>query len=402
MLPQAVPGNRTRLDRLGLALAVFALLLAPLGLLADKAVVPLTLAAAIGGGLLAGPGALPWRVLDRGLAVAIGVLMAWCLLAAAWSVQPLAAATLALRIGVLLFALLYLVALAQRLGEAQRRWVRLAFCLGFAITALLLAVELAFGSPIFDLLHGESDSDYTTYSRLNRGVSAVAILVWPVAALAWQEQRHWLTFSLPPAFFLLSLLSQSSASMLALGCGLLAAALAWFGRPLARAVMAVAVIVTLFGSPFVADLAQQAGLAKAGFLSDTAQYRLHFWSVISDRIAERPLFGWGFDASPDLPAGDVQPFRADGKVIPLHPHNGALQIMVETGLVGSLLALALLFLIGRRIDRLAPVPRACAVAMFVTVLGIAATAYGLWQSHWLAMIGAAAAVFVALRTRSSD
>jgi O-antigen ligase len=86
----------------------------------------------------------------------------------------------------------------------------------------------------------------------------------------------------------------------------------------------------------------------------------------------------------------------------LHPHNGALQIMVETGLVGSLLALALLFLIGRRIDRLAPVPRACAVAMFVTVLGIAATAYGIWQSHWLAMIGAAAAVFVALRTRSSD
>jgi hypothetical protein len=34
--------------------------------------------------------------------------------------------------------------------------------------------------------------------------------------------------------------------------------------------------------------------------------------------------------------------------------------------------------------------------MLVTVLGIAATAYGLWQSHWLAMIGAAAALFIAV------
>jgi O-antigen ligase len=156
------------------------------------------------------------------------------------------------------------------------------------------------------------------------------------------------------------------------------------------------VVATLFGSPFAAGLAQQAGLTAVDWLPATAQYRLHIWTVVSDRIAQRPLFGWGFDASPDLPAQDDQPFRPRDKIIPSHPHNGALQIMVETGLVGSLLTLALLFLLARRIDALAPAPRACAAAMLVTVLGIAATAYGVWQSHWLAMIGAAAALFIAL------
>jgi len=392
--------NRAQLDRLGLVLAVFALLLAPLGLLADKAVVPLALAAALAGGVAAGPQALPWRVLDRSLAAAVGLLIAWCLVASAWSFHPLAAAALALRVGVLLVALLYLAGLAQRLEEAQRRRVRLAFCLGFVAAVLVLAVELAFGGPILTLLRGAAGSDYATASRLNRGVSATAILVWPLTALLWQRGPRWLALAVPPAVLGLVLLSQSSASVLALGAGVLAAVLAGLGRPLARplarAVMALAVVATLFGSPFAAGLAQQAGLTAVDWLPATAQYRLHIWTVVSDRIAQRPLFGWGFDASPDLPAQDDQPFRPRDKIIPSHPHNGALQIMVETGLVGSLLTLALLFLLVRRIDALAPAPRACAAAMLVTVLGIAATAYGVWQSHWLAMIGAAAALFIAL------
>src|SRR3546814_4235889 len=103
--------------------------------------------------------------------------------------------------------------------------------------------------------------------------------------------------------------------------------------------MALAIVATLFGSPFVAGLAQQVGLPSADWLPETAQYRLHIWDTVSQRIAERPLFGWGFDASPDLPMRDAQPFRPGAKIIPSHPHNGALQILVETGLVGGLLTL---------------------------------------------------------------
>lgn len=397
-VPHTLAGARAGPDRLGLVLAVFALLLAPLGLLADKAVVPLVLAAAAGGGLAGGRAALPWRIVDRGLAAAVCLLTAWWLVTAAWSFHPSQAAVLALRVGVLLLTLLYLASLAARLEEPQRHRVRRAFAVGFAIAALLLASELAFGGPIFTLLQGPAASDYAAYSRLNRGVSAVAILVWPLAILVWQRGQRWLACALPPAVFGLALASQSSASAVALGVGLLAALLAGLGRPLARAVMAVALVATLLGSPFAAGLARQAGLAQADWLATTAHYRLHIWTVVSDRIAERPLTGWGFDASPDLPAGEAQPFRPGDKIIPSHPHNGALQIMVETGLVGSLLALGLLILVARRIDALAPAERAAGVAMTITILGIAATAYGIWQSHWLSMIGAAAALFVAVRT----
>jgi O-antigen ligase len=383
-------------DRLGFVLALFALLLAPLGLLADKAVVPLVIATALGGGLALGATALPWRVVDRPLAGSLALLTAWCLVTAWWSFHPVDAATLALRVGALLSVLLYLTALMQRIDDRQRKRVVQGFCIGFAIAAAIVLIDLPLGTPIFDLLKGVAKSENTAYARLNRGVSALAILVWPLAVFAWRQQWRTVAVLLPASFFALSLLSQSSASILALGVGMLAAAVACLGRAATRLVLATAIVGTLLAAPLAADLMHRAGLQNSHLIHQNGLYRLHIWGVVNDRIAERPLFGWGFHSSRDLPTAGIKPFKPGKAIIPSHPHNASLQIMVETGIVGSLLALAVLALIAQRIDRLGTPARACATAMFVTILGIANTAYGIWQNHWLALIGAAAAVFIAV------
>src|SRR3546814_16463850 len=116
----------------------------------------------------------------------------------------------------------------------------------------------------------------------------------------------------------------SSASMVALGAGRLAAALAGLAlplgrplaRPLARAVMALAIVATLFGSPFVAGLAQQVGLPSADWLPETAQYRLHIWDTASQPLPELPLFGSGPHAPPDLPLRAPHPFPPGPQTLP--------------------------------------------------------------------------------------
>lgn len=402
MTPHSAPHStglaldRTKLGRLGLVLAVFGLLLCPIALLASKAMVILVLTAAIAGGLAAGTAALPWRVIDRKLAAGTALLLAWCFLAALWSPHPAAAAGLALRIALLSAALLYLAGLARLLDGGQRVHVARAVAVGFGITLALLAIDLSFRTPVFDLLYGFVESDYTTYSRLNRGVSAVAILVWPVAVYAWHRGWRPLAVALPLAVLGLTLFSESSSTMLALGFGVVAAMLCGLGRNASRLVMATAIVAALFGSFFAVDVMRGSGLAEAEGLPETGRYRLHVWTIVTERIAERPWVGWGFDASPDLPARDALPFRDGASVIPSHPHNGALQILVELGLVGSLLTAGWLFLIAARIDSLTPLARAGAVAMMVTILLVACAAYGIWQSHWLAVIGSAAAIFAAL------
>ncbi len=396
-----IANNQNPANRLSVVLMLFALLLAPLGLLAPKAVVPLVFAAALGGGLLLGTQALPWRLIDRRLAGVLALFTAWCLASSWWSFYPVSAATLALRVGVLLFLLLYLVGLVQSLDHRQRKGVVHVFCLGFAIALTIVAIDLPFGTPLFDLLHGTANSENAAYVRLNRGVSALAILIWPIAVFAWQQGWKAAALVLPPALLALTLLSLSSASMLALGAAFLAAAMASLGRASTRLVLVAAIAGTLLAAPLAVETMQRTGIDQSDQIHDNTRHRLHIWGVVSERIAERPVFGWGFDASPDLPTAGVEPFKPGKKVIPSHPHNASLQIMVETGIVGSLHVLTLLIMIAYRIDSLSPAARVGAAAMLVAVFGIASTAYGIWQSHWLAVIGSAVAIFVAVLPASS-
>ncbi|NIA69038.1 O-antigen ligase family protein [Pelagibius litoralis] len=387
-------GKRSRLDRFGQVLSAFALLLPLLGLLAPKAVVPLVLVTTVIGGLLLGAKALPWRVMDRGVTLATGGLILWCLVASSWAPHSASAAVLALRVGLLLLALIYLGGLAKLLEEPQRRGPRIGIALGFGLSLAIILAEFTFGFPIFTLLQGPAVSDYADYSRLNRGITAAAVLVWPVTLLAWQGRKRLLASGLPPAALIVTLLSQSSAAALALIAGLPTAILASIGRGAGRLILAVAIAGALIASPGIAKLMKQAQLDQADYLPSTARYRVHIWDFVADRIFERPIAGWGFDSSALVPAGNSEPFRAGRKVVPSHPHNAPLQIILELGAIGSLFTLSLLFVLGRRIDDMPTPARACATAMVITVLAIASTAYGIWQSHWLAMIGGAAVVLI--------
>ncbi|HBA43609.1 MAG TPA: hypothetical protein DCZ07_11605, partial [Alphaproteobacteria bacterium] len=73
-------------------------------------------------------------------------------------------------------------------------------------------------------------------------------------------------------------------------------------------------------------------------------------------------------------------------LLPLHPHNGALQIWLELGLPGALITAALLLALGFGIAAL-PLPtpqRAAATAAFTATLCLILLSFGLWQNWWQA------------------
>jgi O-antigen ligase len=85
-----------------------------------------------------------------------------------------------------------------------------------------------------------------------------------------------------------------------------------------------------------------------------------------------------------------------GPGIILHPHDGALQIWLELGAVGAVLAAAFWFLTLRRLTREARDLGAVAVAASCAVyLLFGALNFGVWQEWWLAL-GALVAVGAAL------
>ena len=142
----------------------------------------------------------------------------------------------------------------------------------------------------------------------------------------------------------------------------------------------------------------------------SAVHRLVIWRFVGDRIAERPLLGWGMDASRAIPGGEAQAsgvmpdvrLPAGATMLPLHPHDAALQWRLELGLPGALLCLVVLGQALWRIagsPRMPPKQRALALGYAAALLTIAMLSFGAWQAWWLSAIWLSAAFLVGVRPR---
>jgi O-antigen ligase len=251
--------------------------------------------------------------------------------------------------------------------------------------AVLLAVESAEGGRLYAALARLQQPDMTEdlvriYTA--RGGYVLAVLMWPWLCALPGRARWW-----APTPFLavaaVSLRLHEAAPLMALLAGAAA-----FGVVLAAGRWSLALLGAVhaaywLGAPWVVRLAERfvdfdrlTGAIKASW-----SVRLGVWRFAADRIAEHPWRGWGMDAA-----------RSFGEAIPLHTHNGALQLWLELGLPGAVLVTALwLGLLRRASSHENRFQRAAAAAGMSAWLAIGAVSFGLWQPWWLA-VGALAAL----------
>jgi O-antigen ligase len=116
----------------------------------------------------------------------------------------------------------------------------------------------------------------------------------------------------------------------------------------------------------------------------SAGHRLLIWSFAGDRIAERPLAGWGLDASRAIPGGK-DPIRPGQTWMPLHPHNAPLQLWLELGVPGAVLFAMVVALFWFALATVAW-PRLFAAAAggsLMAALVASFASYGIWEEWWL-------------------
>jgi len=129
----------------------------------------------------------------------------------------------------------------------------------------------------------------------------------------------------------------------------------------------------------------------------SAGHRLLIWSFAGDRIAERPLAGWGLDASRAIPGGK-DPIRPGQTWMPLHPHNAPLQLWLELGVPGAVL---FALVVALSWSALAAVvwPRLFASAAggsLMAALVASFASYGIWEEWWLATVWFSLFVIIAM------
>jgi O-antigen ligase len=172
-------------------------------------------------------------------------------------------------------------------------------------------------------------------------------MFWPFILLLPKKTLFHLFLGICIFFLLLALKSLADIGALVVGVSVIA------GRKIGgrRAGMLLAVIAapSLIKISGAGLFATPSGINNESLgITSSSRHRLAMWSFATEKIDEKLWLGWGFDASRHIPQEDRR-LAPNMEIMPLHPHNLALQTRLELGLPGSLILAGLVFSIFYRL-----------------------------------------------------
>ncbi|HEV2263687.1 MAG TPA: O-antigen ligase family protein [Stellaceae bacterium] len=402
----AVTSVSARLSAPAIILAAAGLLAPPLAVLAPLGLAPLLTVAAVT--LIV---AAPRRVLTSAkplwpLAALWLALAVFALLSATWSILPGHSLVEGARFLIIGVEGLIALAAARSLSAREARRVGIAAAIGVALSAGLLLFEWATDAALTRWIHGLNSSTFVNDTRYDRGVTTLVLVLWP-AALALRRRRV-LQIIVAAAVALVAFIMSSTASLLALLAGFVGFGVALRMPKLIAGALGAVLIAGAVLLPVVVPTYDSTVQLRhaAPWIKGSGIHRLLIWRFAAERIAERPLLGWGMDASRDLPGGKRDfgttlpgiELGPGHDAMPLHPHDTLLQWRLELGIPGTILALALVIWALHRIGWRFGGGREAQAAVLgwaVTVTIIALLSFGIWQEWWLSVIWLTASLLAA-------
>jgi exopolysaccharide production protein ExoQ len=367
--------NRARIGAYSLALV--AALAAPSAVLAPNALGVLLIVGGIGG-LIAG------RFPARGWLLGFGAFLAYVLLTLLWAIDAAEGLDGWVRIS---FGTLFGLAMASNaasLDETDRTRIERWLVYGTAAAIALLLAQLAsqrifgFNESIASRWHGP---DTNLWALFNRPVGILAIML-PLGVLAaYRVYGAIAAIVLLAAGVFCVVNFNSMGAELAVAAGAGAAIFAGLFVRRGATILTIVLAAGILAAPLIASAPQLDALSQRRDISVSVYHRAAIWHFTAGKILERPALGWGMHASRTMPDGKVQ-FAPGAELLPLHPHNAALQIWLELGLVGAIAAAAAMLALGRRIrgDR---ATRAALAGALLGAFTVGSVGYGIWQGWWM-------------------
>ena len=328
-----------------LPLAIVGIVLPPLAIFAPLGTTPLLIVAALATVVLARRQLLNRLVKLAIPAALLAALGLWGAISSQWSIIPGHSLTESLRfLGISTCGMIVLAG-ARDLGDSERCLVSRALLAGVIIAVGILAIERFGGTPLMRFWHpvpSQSLSDRVlVYYRYDRGVTVLVLALWPAL---FSAAPRWLRLALLAAAVTMTSLMISDTSLLALSAGLVVFVAARFFARTVAVLMILTLAMLSIAIPLATPSYQTVAAlhAEAPAIKWSGIHRLLIWRFASDRVAERPLLGWGMDSSRAIPGGNTDlvtllppgQYPAQAQALPLHPHNGSLQLRLELGRAG--------------------------------------------------------------------
>ena len=335
-----------------------------------------------------------------------GVLALWAAITLFWTPEPNVVNYL--RVLIMPVMGLLLIAAVRYLPEEEtQRLAQLTMIAGLIMLALL-AMEVFSRGALVRLVvpdPGPIPPEQTSpiFETASHGAAVMAPLAFGFAYLVYARTgRAVLGMLFALAALIVCKFTSMDAAWVAVAAGIVAFAVTRFAPRLALIGFFVGLMLYAIFAPVISTyLLTLDGVALPDTTWVGSYTRIGIWHEASRLIAEQPIWGHGFDSTRVLSKTSALIPGTPYPALPLHTHNGLLQIWLELGGIGIVLTIALLAAAMRALWPLTAKPAQLAIvlATFASTAVIALVSFGIWQHWWLATwMFAAALLQLALRT----
>lgn len=261
----------------------------------------------------------------------------------------------------------------------------------FVLSCIDIALELATHRSFRTMAGVRSDPFIFNRPILTLLMMTPPLVVWFLGF----SRRGWLYgLGLTLLLAFTALRSESDAAVLGLAIVCLSLPLAWHFPRVTCLLAGLAFVIAMGVSPLIGQIARQVMTPAMHKMVATghSKERVALWSSFGSAVRKDPILGGGFGVSPKMAQTAVAskvPAEEREMLAIGHPHNAALQIWVELGAVGAVLALVVIFLTLRAVARHSHLVRSASLALIAGAAPVALVGHGAWQGWWAASLGAA-------------
>ena len=397
-------------------LAIGYALLAPVAVYASRWTVWLMMILA----LAAWPGSSVLRLSLRNLfthSLGLGLLgfILWSLLACLWSVSLWSSLLEVFKVALVTgFGLILVLGLHKQCeDEKVRHWIQAGVVIGtsgIALIFLFKVISITAGESWRELLN----EDFINHRlhRFNHASVIFVLFMAPATAmvLRYLKVRWYYVLPILGGALILVKLMPMDAVGLALVAGLATAlGTVFLPRVLPRLLVGGFMLTILVLPWVVTEVVTPSQIAAQDIrLEDSHMHRLLIWQFTAKRALRQPFLGHGFDSAeqlghhPDLVSSYKAHAMDEGfshlSAPPHHPHNAAIQIWYELGVIG-IGALFILAIGAVRMVLRYPQERLLVVStMGLMAVGfvIGMVGFGVWQKWWLASLWLVLGAYITL------
>lgn len=355
-----------------------------------------------------------WRDLPRVPVALLTLIGLYGVTSALWTIDPTQSIKTSVRILAMALGGIWLVAAVAGSTALKSRIILGSLAAGLLLSGVLLLWEYtadhAFSHMLAELKGG---TVIGLKSPLNRGATAFSLLLWPLALMVARRFGRRPAMALVLFGVTVVFLGDSNSGKLSCALAVTLFLIGWRLPRLTFAMVRGGFVALVMALPVIAAHmpSPQETFVNWQWLPLSAHHRLTIWSFAGDRIAERPVLGWGMDGARSIPGGDDeivvkrphnaatgQPFFAMSEsMMPLHPHNAILQWWLELGLAGVVFLTAFFWWLIGRVEglSLSAAEKATFLAIFGAGMVVSTTSYGFWQSWWQATLWLTALLWTA-------